>query len=296
MTPESGEAGTSYQILVGVDGSAPSDAAVRWATREAVLHGASITLMHVIAPIPDWPTPARQAEIAAWREKNARDVLAAARKLVSATAADDQSPPVRTEVPHSNIVAALVTASEHARMVVTGSRGIDATGRFLLGSVSDGVVRHASCPVAVVHGDDGSADETAPVVVGVDGSPVSDAATELAFEEAACRGVDLVALHAWSDVGIFPVLGMAWEELEAADEDLLTERLTGWQERYPDVHVQRRLVSDRPAHWLIAESEHAQLVVVGSHGRGGFAGMLLGSVSTALAQSAKAPLIVVRPR
>lgn len=283
-------------ILVGVDGSVESDAAVRWATREAMMRGAPITLVHVVAPVPDWPTSARQTQIAEWREENARAVITQACKVVSAAVGDAESPEVSTEALHSNVVAALIAASEHAEMMVTGSRGVDAAGRFLLGSVSSGLVRHAYCPVAVIHGDDGSADSAAPVVVGIDGSPVSEAATELAFDEASRRGVDLVALHAWSDAGIFPVLGADWREFEAHASEALTEGLAGWQERYPDVHVQRRLVCDQPARWLIQESEHAQLVVVGSHGRGGFAGMLLGSVSSALAQSAKAPLIVVRAK
>lgn len=289
-------ASPEYGVLVAVDGSVESDAAVRWASREAVLRGTPVTLMHVVAPIPDWPTPARQAQIAEWRERNAQDVIGQARKMVSAGAAEAEPPDVRTEIRHANVVRELVAASERATMVVTGSRGIDALGRFLLGSVSGGLLHHARCPVVVIHDDDGSADPTAPVVVGIDGSPASEAATELAFDEASRRGVDLVALHAWSDVGVAPVLGMDWRDFETQGAEVLAERLAGRQERYPDVHVQRRLVCDKPAHWLLEESEHAQLVVVGSHGRGGFPGMLLGSVSSALAQSVKAPLIVVRTR
>jgi nucleotide-binding universal stress UspA family protein len=103
-------------------------------------------------------------------------------------------------------------------------------------------------------------------------------------------------LHAWSDVGVFPVLGMDWRQYEDDGHEVLAERLAGWQEQYPDVHVRRRIVCDQPARWLLDESEQAQLVVVGSHGRGGFKGMLLGSVSTRLAEAAKAPVIVVRPK
>jgi Universal stress protein family len=106
--------------------------------------------------------------------------------------------------------------------------------------------------------------------------------------------VALIALHAWSDVGVIPILGMDWRTYQGEGEEVLAERLAGWQERYPDVHVSRRLVCDTTARWLIQESERAQLVVLGSHGRGGFGGMLLGAVSSAVAQSAKVPVIVVR--
>lgn len=97
-------------------------------------------------------------------------------------------------------------------------------------------------------------------------------------------------------MGVFPMLGMDWRDAEAKGHETLAERLAGWQEQYPDLHVKRLVVCDRPARWLIEEAEHAQLVVVGSHGRGGFAGMLLGSVSSHVAQSATVPVIVVRGR
>jgi nucleotide-binding universal stress UspA family protein len=173
-----------------------------------------------------------------------------------------------------------------------------AIGRLLLGSVSRGVVEHAHCPVAVTHTNEASApvDPTAPVLLGVDGSPASETATAWAFDEPSRRGVALVALHAWSDIGVFPSLGMDWRAYQDQGEEVLAERLAGWQERYPDLHVSRRLVCDTPARWLIEESRNAQLVVVGSHGRGGFGGMRLGAVGAAVAQSAKIPVIVVRAR
>ena len=180
-------------------------------------------------------------------------------------------------------------------MVVVGSRGMGAVGRAILSSVSSGLLHHAHCPVAVVHADEAQApDHTSPVLLGIDGSPASEEATALAFDEASRRGVDLSALHAWSDVGVFPVLGMDWRQYEDEGHEVLGERLAGWQEQYPDVQLRRRIVCDRPARWLIDESQQAQLVIVGSHGRGGFTGMLLGSVSSAVAQAAKSPVIVVR--
>ena len=77
-------------------------------------------------------------------------------------------------------------------------------------------------------------------------------------------------------------------------EETLSERLSGFQERFPDVLIRRVVVPDRPAHQLLEQGASAQLLVVGSHGRGGFAGMLLGSVGTAVVHAAKMPVIVVR--
>lgn len=230
-------------------------------------------------------------------EENARDVIEQARKTVFASVGESHAPDIRTAVQHSGVVSALVDASKDAGMTVVGSRGSDALGRFLLGSVSTGLLHHADGPVAIIHGEVASTvDHKSPVLLGIDGSRASEDATALAFDEASRRGVHLAALHAWSDVAVFPILGMDWREYEAQGGEALAERLAGWQERYPDVNVHRRLVCDKPAHWLVEESQHAQLVVVGSRGRGGFPNMLLGSVSSAVAHSVEVPVIVVHPR
>jgi nucleotide-binding universal stress UspA family protein len=282
-------------ILVGVDGSAESDAAIRWATHEAVMRRAPLTLAHVIAPVvASWPMGPMHASITEWQGNNAQHVLEQARKTVQACVTDSELLEVHTEILHSSIVPTLVDASEGMQMVVVGSRGTGALGRLLLGSVSTGLVHHASCPVAVIRPEPASSDGDTSVLLGIDGSPASEAATALAFDEASRRGVGLMALHAWSDVAVFPILGMDWREYESQGHEILGERLAGWQEQYPDVQVQRRLVCDQPARWLIRESEHAQLVVVGSRGRGGFASTWLGSVSSAVAQSADIPVLVVR--
>jgi nucleotide-binding universal stress UspA family protein len=288
---------TKYGILVGVDGSSESSAAVTWAAREASLRHEHVTLMHVVQPVAvSWPVSPEQTTVAEWQDDNARHVIDQAREELSSALNEPRPPDIRTEVLYSHPVDALVDASTEARMIVVGSHGRGVFGRLLLGSVSRGVVEHAHCPAAVIHADEASAavDVKAPVLLGVDGSPASEAATAWAFDEASRRAVGLIALHAWSDVAVFPILGMDWRTYQSEGEELLAERLAGWQERYPDVHVMRRLVCDTPARWLLEESRHAQLVVLGSHGRGGFGGMHLGAVSSAVAQSAKVPVIVVR--
>jgi len=253
-----------------------------------------ITLMHSVPPvIVDWSVG--QLDIPEWQREHGQHVIDQARKTLSANLSGSEPPEIHTAMVCSSVVPTLIDASKGAWMIVAGSRGLGALGRLLLGSVTTALMHHAHCPVAVIHSDGSAAPgSTAPVLLGIDGSPASEAATALAFDEASRRGVGLVALHAWSDVGVFPMLGMDWQDNERKAQEILAERLAGWQEQYPDVRVERLLFCDQPSRWLLKESERAQLVVVGSHGRGGFPGMLLGSVSSAVAQSATVPVIVVR--
>src|SRR5271156_5581018 len=278
---------TRNEILIGVDGSTESDAAVTWATREAIMRQLPIRLLHAVDPvITGCPAVPLYTDMLQWQEENAQIVIEKACKSVAARLGESKLPDVRSEVLVSHVASALIDASKHARMLVVGAQGMGALGRLLMGSVSTNLVHHAHCPVAVIHTDRELAPESnAPVVVGIDGSPASEPATALAFDEASRRGVPLVAVHAWSDVGVFRILGMDWRDRERQGQEVLAERLAGWQEQYPDVRVKRLLFCDKPAWWLLKESEHGQLVVVGSRGRGGFPGMLLGSVGSAVAQS-----------
>ncbi|KAA0079398.1 universal stress protein [Mycolicibacterium sp. P9-64] len=289
---------TKFGILVGVDGSPESDAAIRWATAEAIMHGQHLTLFHVLVPIvADWPVIPVETNVAEWKAANASHVLETAMKTVHEAAGAATPPIVHSETQVDNVAAALVKASRHAALTVVGSRRLGVLGRALLGSASGYLVQHGRGPVAIVHAGEAQApDPVSPVVVGIDGSPASEAATALAFEEASRRGVELVALHAWYDMGIETAISSYSMEYENDAHALLAERLTDGQLRYPNVIVRRRVVVDRPADRLIEESAQAQLVIVGSHGRGGFEGMLLGSVSAKVARQAQAPTIVVRAR
>lgn len=287
---------TRFGILVGIDGSPESLAAVRWAAREAVLRRRPVTLMHVVSPIiVSWSIEAVLSDYQGWQEDNADTVIKLAQEVLSAAVDGSPAPEVLIERRHDGVMTELTDASGSADLIVIGSRGLGPVGGALLGSVSRGLLHHARCPVVVVK--DGVVGITArdlPVLLGIDGSPSSEAAIGFAFAEASRRGVELVAVHAWSDVALFPILGMDWHRFEDQGHEILGERLAGWQEQYPDVTVHRRIVCDKPARWLVDESRHAQLVVVGSRGRGGISAMLLGSVSTAVAESASAPVAVVR--
>jgi nucleotide-binding universal stress UspA family protein len=205
-----------YGIVVAVDGSAASDAAVRWAAHEAELHCRAVTLMHVVAPaVVSWPAGNLQTSVTDWQRENARAVLDRAQRTLHAYAGGPAPGDVTTETAYAPVVQALVDASRHAQLVVVGSRGMGRLGRALLGSVSSGIVHHAHCPVAIVHRDEaGAPDHAAPVLLGVDGSAASESATAVAFHESSRRGVELVCSHAWSDVGTFDDVGAEWYERE----------------------------------------------------------------------------------
>ncbi len=282
-------------VVVGVDGSPSSDLAVRWAAREATMRNVPLTLVHVSTPPVVWPAAPILVELHQRRgEQEARKVIANAIKVAEDSVQDGNRPEIDSELLCAAPVPSLVDVSKEAHMMVVGCRGQDALQRTLLGSVSTGLVHHAHCPVAVIHDEAPIllGPSRLPVLVGIDGSPASELATAIAFDEASFRGVDLVALHARTDLD--NSLSMEWSPLQSRAAEILAERLAGWQERYPDLTVHRRLVFDRPARHLLDESESAQLVVVGSHGRGGFAGMLLGSVSTAVVHAVRIPVIVAR--
>ena len=297
---------SSLGIVVGVDGSSSSMTAVRWATPEARMRNVPLTLVHVEVT-PAWgpapwllssaPLPLPAEEDPA-REESGQKLIADAIKVVESSSEGLDLPEIKSELFFSVPVAPLVGLSKDAQMVVVGCRGQHPLRRILLGSVSTGLVHHAHCPVAVIHDEAASSlhPSKLPVVVGIDGSPASELATAIAFDEASWRGVDLVVVHAWRDADVSAVPSMEWSAQEALRNAILAERLAGWRERYPDVIVHPRVVWDDPARHLLDESESAQLVVVGSHGRGGFAGMLLGSVSTAVTHAARIPVIVARQR
>ena len=294
---------THSGVVVGVDGSPSARVAVQWAACEATMHDVPLTLVHAAPPLTPsstllaWPPAPGPAELRRWQEDEARKIIADAIKAVEDSAEGGDRPEINSELFVSAApVPTLVDLSKEAQMVVVGCRGQGALRRGLLGSVSTGLVHHAHCPVAVVHNEVPSALRSAklPVLVGIDGSPASESATAIAFDEASRRGIDLVALHAWSDADVSNIPSLEWSAVLGAAEETLAERLAGWQERYPDVTVHRVVVWTHPARQLLEKSESAQLVVVGSHGRGGFAGMLLGSVSTAVVHAARTPVIVAR--
>jgi nucleotide-binding universal stress UspA family protein len=286
---------SSWPILVGVDGSDSAVSAVRWAAAEARRRRVGLRLVEALdspsaVSAPQW---AVEAGVLERHQQMARDRVA-----VGATAAAEVAPevPVTTEVVSGHAVECLRAEAGRAQLAVLGHRGIGGLAGLVVGSTAVALAAHANCPVVVVRGA-GPVDGDGPVVVGVDGSPMSEAALEFAFDEADRRRARLVAVHAWHDLVLDPWFApmIDWDVLAADERQLLAQRLAGWGAKYPDVQVERVVVKDRPAHALQARSVGAQLLVVGSRGRGGASGMLLGSVSQALLGHAECPVAIVRP-
>ncbi|MEU3013847.1 universal stress protein [Nocardia asteroides] len=287
----------SAAIVVGIDGSEGSLTALRWAARAAADRGRALHLVHCANPIADrTPRSAYDAFIYATMQ----DIRLAAEKMLAAAREDAlavaPSITVTTELATGNPARTLIDASIHAHLTVLGVRA-SAGSLAHLGSTLLAVTAHARGAVVIVRGTDPER-RTGPVVVGVDGSSVGEPAVGAAFAEASLRRSELVAVHAWSDLsegqfGGTSYLAMPIEDFAVGEEALLAERLAGWSEQFPDVVVRREIELFGPRENLARWSQTAQLLVVGSRGRGGFRSLLLGSTSNWLVQHAECPVMVV---
>ncbi|MCP9994005.1 MULTISPECIES: universal stress protein [Streptomyces] len=285
-------------VIVGVDGSASSLAAVEAAAREARLRTAALKVVHAFLwpamHVPLGPSPLGPPE---GGMQNMVDRLVAEAVERARAAAPE------VEVSHAVVTGEPLTVleaqSRAADLVVVGSRGMGGFVGLMVGSTAVHLAAHARCPVLVVREE---APVDGPVVVGVDGSPAGDKAVEFAFQEAELHGSTLIALHAWTTWNAplpapqdptEPYANPA-EALGQEEKRLLSEALAGHRERHPDVAVEHETVHGPTREALIEASRTARLVVVGARGRGGFSGLLLGSVSQALLHHAHCPVAVVR--
>ena len=289
-------------LVVGVDGSASALTAVRWAALFAGQRRRGLRLVHAMDEQRlRYPrtAPARE-HLHEMARARGRRVLSVARQV-----AEDAAPNVeiRLELRREAPMPALQVESRSAGMLVVGRAGLRPLARVLLGSVSVALAAHAACAVAVVrpHIAEDEPPADGPVVVGADGSPDSEDALAFAFEEAAWRKAPLVAVHCWDDGFLAAVFEQSQWKLDRAaveqyEDELLAQRLSGWQKRYPDVVVDRIVVRGRAAERLLDLADRAQLIVVGSRGRGTLAGALLGSTSQTLLTYALCPVVVARGR
>ncbi|GAA4039328.1 universal stress protein [Nonomuraea soli] len=278
-------------IIVGVDGSEASRAAVEWAADDACRTGEPLRLVHAVDRWPyqinRYPAP----ELTDWLTRGGEKILAQAEEIA------------RVRQPHVEVSTALVEGpvaltlrdqAKDASAIVVGSRGLGGFAGALLGSVSVHVAGHAHCPVVVVHADQGPVKGL--VVVGVDDSPECEPALEYAFGQAAMRGARVMAVHGWQlpmRLGS-PELYIDMDEIRTAQHRVVTDRLAAMAEKFPQVQVDEVVRNAHPVDVLVQASAEADLVVVGSHGRGAVRSALLGSVSRGVLHHARCAVAVVR--
>jgi nucleotide-binding universal stress UspA family protein len=283
---------TAKKIIVGYDRSPEAKLAAAWALDEASRTGARVEFFYAY----DWPIWAPAASMipapAVWPDGETDRAI---RNNLDEAVADARNthPGVRTDIAIVNAGAALTLIQRSARagLVVIGSRGLNAVAS--LGSVSVAVSAHAHCPVVVVRGR--PADQPGPVVVGVDESDCAQLALAFAAEQASARGVPLHIVRAWPySTGLWHEQPAVVQAVADAEHRALAELAASWQEKYPQLAVSAEFLVDHPAHALLQKAAGAQLVVVGSRGRGAFRGMLLGSVSQSLLHHSPCTVAVVR--
>ncbi len=281
-------------IIVGVDGSDHSRRAVEWAAEEAVRRKRPLRIVHATAPwLYDTSVDPRLATMRTWLLSGGEEVLDEA---VAAARARDGDLMVEGRLVPGGAAKALLEQARGASMLVVGSHGVGTVAGILLGSTALQVVSHTTVPTAIIRQFEAA--ERREIAVGVDGSAPGEAALAFAFEEAALREARLRAIHVWSRPGADGPVEMTPlvydEQVVTSDQDhRLGEMLAAWRDKYPEVEVVGEVVHGRPVRVLAGASARADLLVVGTRGRGGFAGLVLGSVSHGLLHHAHAPLILV---
>lgn len=286
------------RLVVGADGSENSLDAVRWAAGDALARSVPLTIVTAMrVQIPNLSDAVNlrlgtRQVIRRQAERTLEAAVEAAREVAGTHALE-----VDTVVESGAAADVLVRWGSGSTLLVVGSRGLGEFTGGLVGSVSTAMVSHAHCPIAVVKSPPRPSLEDMPVVVGIDGTENSEPALEQALVEASVRGVDLVAVHALIDFdpdrALPEGLANATFPSDALDDLTLAESMAGWQEQFPDVRIRRHAVRDRPVRQLVHDAENAQLIVVGSRGRGGFPSILMGSTSQAVLHTVEIPVMIV---
>ncbi|MFI7700622.1 universal stress protein [Nonomuraea sp. NPDC049480] len=278
-------------IIVGVDGSVPSRAAVEWAANDAFRMRMPLRIVHAVDR--DWyqvgKYPIPMVPDALLRE--GRRILREAEALVH-----ERQPTVEVTTQDVEGTPGMVLREQakDAAELVVGSRGLGGFASALLGSVSMHVAGHVHAPVVVVRGELRPAH--GEVVAGVDDSPECEPALAYAFEQAKLRGATLRVVHAWQlPVHAFaPEAAYDMDEVRRAQHQVVRDRVEAARKDYPQVTVIEDTVSAHPVDALVEASGRVDLLVVGSHGRGAVGSMLLGSVSHGVLHHARCPVAVVR--
>lgn len=285
----------SPHILVGVDGSTSALHALTWAGAEAQRRNLPLTLVHAVdySSFGHGYNLGASASFFQHLDTDGAEFLNQAKDHVYALHPNVHVSAIKAT---GKPVATLVELSRNALVTVLGSSGLGGFTGMMAGSVAVSLTAKGHSPVVVVRELTGSTD--GPVVLGVADSDSSDGAIAWAFEESAMRDAELVAVHVSNNVPPGYVYAYTawnktdWASEEQRQEQVLSERLAGWQEKYPDVTVRRVVAVGHPADVLLRKAERAQLIVTGSRGRGDIAGFFLGSTSHALIHKATCPVLV----
>jgi nucleotide-binding universal stress UspA family protein len=282
------------EIVVGVDGSDHSAAALRWAAREADLRG------HDLVAVLVWDLFNQHHADGTHRfdpEYGADEADAALAAAVEAALGADAAATVVRRVVCDVPAPGLLAAADQADLLVVGARGLGGFRGLLLGSVSQQCLHHARIPIAIVRAASPEAGGRERVVVGVDGSEPSEAALRWALDEGSAHKAVVQVVHAWEAPVIYgPVGGVSGSEIggiESGAHRLVDDMIERLGEKAASVEVERTVVPGGPASSLLDAAEGADLVVVGRRGLGGFGRLLLGSVSEHVARHAPCPVVVV---
>ncbi|MCV7348091.1 universal stress protein [Mycolicibacterium rhodesiae] len=288
-------AAQEQSVVVGIDGSDASLGAARWAAEFATTHALPLTLLHAV-PRLEWHFAGDEAPTGP--EGNGDKVLAAAEADVRSAHPDLV---ISTATVKSAVATALADAAQSARLLVVGTGAAD---HRALGGHAVRIVHRAHCPVAVWRAPVARrTGKPLPVVVGIDDSDASGRALAEAFDIARVLHAQLTVVHMWeidAAVGMGDLGGagnMDWQlldVLEAQQRRRMDELVQPLASKYPNAHVVKIFQDVSPAKGLTDLSREAQLVVVGSHGRGRLAGSILGSVGQNLIHHAECPVLVVR--
>ncbi|SEH02678.1 Nucleotide-binding universal stress protein, UspA family [Nonomuraea solani] len=278
-------------IIVGVDGSVASRAAVEWAAGDAVRRGVPLRIVH--ATDTSWYLVGRRPE-AVLPDTLLREGRRVLREAEALGRERQPSVEVTTLQVEGTPAGVLREQAKDALELVVGSRGLGGFAGALLGSVSIHVAGYVRCPVVVVRGEHRSAH--GEVVVGVDDSLECEPALAYAFEQAKLRGAPLRVVHAWQlPVHAFaPEATYDMDEVRTAQHQVVRDRVKTLNHDYPQVTVVEDVQCAHPVDALITAAEQADLLVVGSHGRGALRSALLGSVSRGVLHHARCPVAVVR--
>lgn len=288
-------------VLVGVDGSPESLGAVDWAVSRAAREGWRVHVLCAYS-LPSFTTASLDGGYAALDDSAIRS---GAEAVVAEAMARTQGSgvTVTSSLETGDPAGVLVDLSDEAQIAVVGTRGGGGFADRLLGTVSSALPAHGHCPTVVVpHHTEGAAyTPVKRIVVGVDGSEPSRKALRVAVHEAEVWDAELTAIAA---VPMASGAGaLAWLPAAVDREQVLADVRAGLDrsvaealEGHPGVVVRRHALDGNAAELMAEFSTAVDLVIVGSRGRGGFKGLLLGSVSQGVLSHASCPVMVVPSR